>query len=445
MSHSNLTLEKYLHQLRSSRRIYSDKYPCFLDSNRLKRSTKDFRDADRFQRDLSTLVDIAGKVNKYKKGLTEKQYALVCKLLDKHKDLLGDTAEIVNNLEYPVIYVNREKWIDVDRVDFENEFGIPVIKVRAVFDRKNSDFWSNVKLHCKNLFIGSDSNDSALRYYRFDEAKFMVILKLAEDFDVKISESAQEVHNKIKKFKRQEDYVPGIYNLKLENVNKEAEKMLREEVGELNKKNYIKYCDRALKYGLTNYDSNIALESSNYYEHPDLMSSIALRGKPSYHLFRGSESLPPNNLFSKSNVFKGDERIASLKDIFQCIKDLDRLPMLVAVDTQNLQRNSDVNDLKELLDNLLVSFGRDNISVLSRPENQSQNDKKLNKVLQQTTSSDIKTSNVFVVDPKEIKQKIQLLEKINWHPRCVFLENRLPFSYHNFSLFLQNQDLIFYT
>lgn len=382
--------------------------------------------------DFEILENIGKKVYVSKhKGLTDKQYDLVCKLLrkypknflkvektsdglDKKKEL--DLEKILSKTKYPVVTPDRSNWIDVARRDYEDGTSRKVIKVRFMYNKKFDKFASLLKQnHPNKELLERDQTDHNLNYYQFNEDFFCKVYKEAKKCDFSIGENAQEAYDYLNNL-RKEEHVPGVYRLEIKNVPEEVKNYLNKEVGELNEENLLLYKDRSLKYGLSHFNAPHLTLSSKYYNHPKISFNIATREGPETGL---------------------DPSIYPPREVFESLVSLRRTPILVALPNSRFRSYA-----LEYIEELNRSLGEENFALLSKPSNSTNAEKEFNRKTSKSIKTQVKDLSALVVSAREIKSKQKLFKKEGITPQSLVVVSKTCKGFHNFNLYMKDFDCI---
>jgi len=218
--------------------------------------------------DQTILRSIARQVHKGV-ALTDRQYEVVKEKLLSYADqftaLEYDVVGAVNILRNPLRQIDRTKYIKI----IDN-----TIKIRFPFSKKDI---IKLELAKTNATGYEHSKGSHEHTFEYSEQSVFSILTEFVDTSFEIDAELIDVYNKIKQIKNShENYIPGIYNLELKNVNATARKLIVDELGDLDQTNLIKYVDRRFKYGIETIDTlpdDTLLNKIAYRETAQLMLS----------------------------------------------------------------------------------------------------------------------------------------------------------------------------
>jgi hypothetical protein len=296
--------------------------------------------------DITIMYSIARQVFKGT-ALTDRQFALMQKKLSKYKDQFEESCDfdsVVVELRKPLRQIDRSKYIKI--VDTEIKIRFPFRKTEVVLieEMKDGDGYRHDK--------GSHEH-----YFAYTELNVLNLLDrfLSKEFD--IDQELLDVYKEIKDIaSKKEEFLPGIYNKKLKNINPKLEKIIQDELGSIDDFNYIKLLDRKLRYGLHEVDV------INPYT---LTEKVACRNGVTYHSKPSKESLD---------------------QIMSALQNLDRYPLLVVLDSADPE-----NQLYEMVNYFRDIISYEEQSVLFRVDdknagfNQLVHDRKLNNWVDKTT------------------------------------------------------------
>jgi hypothetical protein len=281
--------------------------------------------------------------------LTDRQLALMQLKLQVYREqftnLDWDFDFAVENLRQPLRHIDRTKYIKI--VDNNLEIRFPFRKTEIMLVQEaafNAEGYHHEKGSHKHTFALNETN----------------ILKLVSKFinkDFEIDKEILDLYNEIKEIHdNPKDYLSGISNMKLVNVDSKLETIIKEELGNLNNQNFVKFIDRKFRYGFAHIED---------IKETTLTEKIAARKTKTYH------SQPSKEL--------SDAVLSSLWE-------LDRFPMLVILDSNNAE-----NQLYEMANYYRDILDPTEQSVLFRLEdkdagfNQLVKDRKLNNWVDKNT------------------------------------------------------------
>lgn len=171
------------------------------------------------------------KVNEYQKQLVEKHI---------------DVTELSNTLRLPVRHIDRSRWIKIVDIDGQKN-----VAVRFTFSKKLISCMEQLRKQ-----ISRDTTydkETKTHYFVYSERTLFTIIEIFKDKNFDLDETAKIIYDKICSWDPSE-YVPGIYDNKLKNINNTALTFMQAELGEYSKETEYLYMDRRMKYGLSNFD-----------------------------------------------------------------------------------------------------------------------------------------------------------------------------------------------
>jgi len=265
--------------------------------------------------DATIMYSIARQIFKGT-ALTDRQLSLVKEKLQSYKEQYVasgcDFDFAIENLRMPLREIDRSKYIKIvdandvyDNTSYESyKENVKWIKVRFPFSKKlivemekllkNPNDYHHAKGTHEHFFILNENNTESV-IDAFKNKSFDIDPELLEWYE-KIQE--MKIHKK--------NYVPGIYNYKLENLNERAINYMISSLGKPTVDNLSMYKDRSSKLGLEYFDEDELDVSINMLT--TLSQKIVRRNKS--HVFINSKQFNTNNLC-------------------ETLLELDRFPLLV--------------------------------------------------------------------------------------------------------------------
>jgi hypothetical protein len=188
-----------------------------------------------------------------------------------------------------------------------------------------------------------------------------------------------------------ENYIPGIYNFKLKNLDKRSVDYMISSVGEPTKDNLAIYVDRKEQYGLRHFDQTDVEASLSSVTH--LAKKIALR--------------------TKFQVFISNKKY-NVNQLVEAILDLYRFPLLVILPTGN-----QLTQLHKIHNSFNGVIQPELSSVVFRMDNNDEG-KEFNNYIKQNNLNNIVDSKTKIVYTDTTKLPKPLI-KLNWRPSAVLL------------------------
>lgn len=246
--------------------------------------------------DITIMHSIARQVFKGT-ALTDRQFALMKEKLKSYRDqftALEYNFDIaVDTLRQPLRYIDRSKYIKL--VDNEITIRFPFRKTDIVAIQEFSGR-SEGYVHLK----GSHTHK-----FEFNEFNVLNLLDRFNKKEFEIDEELVEIYNKIKNIESNScEYLSGISNNKLINIDSKLKIVIQKEVGEISNDNVIKLIDKKFRYA---------------FDYIDIATSCPT-------------SLSQKIAFRKSQAYNSKPSAESMSSILGALWELERFPMLVILD-----------------------------------------------------------------------------------------------------------------
>jgi len=338
--------------------------------------------------DVAILSSIARQLSKGI-AMTDRQYQLVkTKLLeysDQYTSNNIDVETVCQNLMYPLRVIDRSHWIKVLRYKDEDILGI-----RFPFNKK-------VIQHVESLRKLQPSEvkyEDNTHFFPMSAKNIFTLVEIANRFESKfvIHDSILEIYKQLRIYEdNKQDYLPGIFDLKIKNIPQEAIKYLENDIGLLSTDNLDLYFDRRKLYGI-HYFPNAELEKS--INKHTILSQQIIKREHSTHIV--------NN------------EVYSFNELTSSINDLKRFPILFVLDEKNAydQLVTTFNSLYNFIDTSQISV-MFRLDGSSNPFNEYIKEKKIN------NSVDKNTKVVYISNNKLPKP----LLSADWRANCVISYN----------------------
>lgn len=249
--------------------------------------------------DISILRSIGRQVFKGI-ALTDRQHELVKNKLIYYKNQFIDfDINSINKLRMPLREIDRSKYIKI--IDHKTASNNVLVEHDQF---KETWKWISVRFpFSKKLIVLIDKLDktsyshspgSHVHNFLFTEKNVFQIMNVFEGKNFSIDPELINIYEILKEMNNNKNnYIPGIYNLKLKNLNDKAIKHIISSVGESpNKDNLALFKDRQHKYGLHYFDDNDLEQSISNYT--ILSQKIINRSKP--HVLVNKDIYTFNNL-----------------------------------------------------------------------------------------------------------------------------------------------------
>lgn len=215
---------------------------------------------------------------------TDRQYELAKEKVLHYKSQYEDNGyevndDVIDSLRLPLRNIDRSRWIKIVDSDFKqkplSEEG-PWIAIRFIFQKKLISSIEQVK---RALGEGIYDRENKIHYFPINEKTVYEILSVFnEQNGFEVEEQVTEYYEKVLHMKNNKDqYLPGIYSLKLKNLHQKSFDYAISSIGEPNIDNLCHYYDQKDKFGLYHFDEEdvtLSIKSLN-----PLSQSIVKRNK----------------------------------------------------------------------------------------------------------------------------------------------------------------------
>lgn len=290
--------------------------------------------------DISFLQSIARQTFKGV-ALTDRQCNVVKEKLIKYKDqLLKEDYNVdyaLNNLRMPLREIDRSKYIKI--VNYQN---LPCIKIRFPFSK---NLISKLELVTRQLSRDDYFHEkgSHEHYFRLNERSIFEIITNFQPNQFVIDQDIIETYEKLVIMNNNKnEYIPGVYNLKLKNLSEIAKKYIFSSIGEPTIDNLALYKDRQELFGLHHFDEN------------DLNTSL------------DNFTTLSTNIINRTscNVFVKDTKY-TLQNVAESLLELNRFPLLVVLS----ENSSPLDELYSVYNCLNGFIEKGESTVLFRLDN----------------------------------------------------------------------------
>ena len=329
-------------------------------------------------------------------ALTDRQFLLMQAKLQPYKEQFIDCNfdDAITTLRQPLREIDRSKYIKIkdDTIEIRFPFRKSEIMLIQSISNKCSDYFHKKGSH-KHIFALTEKNILNI-LDQFKNKNFDIDKELLDIYDI-----ACDIRS------RPQDYLSGVFNNKLLNINKKLEPFIEEEIGtNVTNDTVIKFIDRRLRYGNV-VDNDLV---------PNLLiEKIACREGKHYN---SKPSIEPT------------------RHILDTLLALDRLPLLVVLDYENAegQLYDCINHFRDILESSQQS-------VLFRHDGP---DCEFNNIIKQRKLNNWvdKTTKIVYISNNKLPK---ILVNNDWKPTSVLSFNshvdRFVDNYINF-----NSDLIIF-
>lgn len=277
-------------------------------------------------------------------ALTDRQFALMQEKLQTYRDqfvaLEYDFDRAVDTLRQPLRHIDRSKYIKVVKTNeaFSNVPYEPQmenwswIKVRFPFSKSLI-----MKINSISRLEGyGHSKGSHEHHFLLNDYNILKVLDQFIESKFEIDEQLLERYKIIKKISNKpENYIPGIYNTEIKNVDKNIISEMESLIGPLTEDTLINYIDRHRQFGI----QKITHDIKNTY----LLTEVATR---------------------KECAYISNPEVQKLDKILDVIVELDRFPLLVCIN--DVDPESQLAEFYNYFKNFIPSEQQ---SVLFRTDN----------------------------------------------------------------------------
>jgi len=340
-------------------------------------------------------------------ALTDKQYELVKGKVILYKNSIPqtDVDQIVNNLRQPLREIDRTKSIKV--VEQERTL---YIAIRFVFNKKYIDKIEKIKSLCKNNHYDPKQKS---HYFPLTELNVFNIISTFKDSGFSIDSNLLEYYEKVETMNNnKKDYIPGIYSLKLKNLNQKAIDYMISSIGEPDIDNLALYKDRQDSLGF------------GYVDDADLQ-----------------ESMSRLTILSKKVVSREKQHVLvqptkyNLNTVAESILELHRFPMLVVLPTEDPMRG--LHQVFTAFNGIIMN---DSVSVMFRLDNKDEYCKEFNNFVRENNLNNPLDSSTKIVYINSGKFPKPILSS-GWNPTTALLfGSKTPGSKVN--TYIDNLDLV---
>jgi len=330
---------------------------------------------------------------------TDRQYDLAKKKLIDYKEQFEKNgyANIENdfeNLRMPLRSIDRSRWIKIvnypENTVYEASKTNDWIAVRFVFNKKLISVVETIRSTDKDAIYNKENK---IHYFTLSEKNIYNIINALENKGFEIDPDLLEKYEIIKTMnENKNNYVPGIYGLKLKNLHNKAIEYIVSDIGNPDTDNLALFKDRQKLYGLEHFDDD------------DLNQSIGQLTTLSQKIVKRQKT----TILVNSDSYNFD-RLA------ESILELNRFPLLII-----LNSDSDHDELVTTYTSFRNIIHDTDFSVLYRKDNATGSDRDFN-----TYISNNNLNNKLDTNPKIVyinKDKFpKTLLKTDWKPSAAIM------------------------
>jgi len=352
-------------------------------------------------------------------AFTDRQLELAKRKIIDYTDqfeLNGYTNLILDEVRLPIRNIDRSKWIKIVEhpkdIKYVIEDDSQWIGIRFIFNKKLISIIEELRKIDKDVVY---DRENKIHYFKYTDSKLFAIMNAFEGKNFDIDEQVREQYEILKMMNnKKENYIPGVYGLKLKNLNDKAIKFLIDDIGELTKDNLALYADRKDLYGLDHFDTQ------------DLNESINNLTTLSQKIIRRNS----NQVLVNSETYNIDRVVETLLE-------LNRFPTLVVLNEQ-----SPINGLHNFNNSIKNIFFNESSSVLFRLDNDKEENIEFNQYIKDNnlnSSLDISTKIVYITNNNinktllnsEWKPKTAIImDSVRLHPRVQSFVEELDLVVH---------------
>ena len=320
---------------------------------------------------------------------TDRQYDLAKNKLEVYSSQLEaidiDVTSSVDILRMPLREIDRARWIQL--IEHNNQIHIGV---RFTFNKKLiTAIESLSSIENKNLY----DRDKKIHFFNLNEKNLYDIITILKDKNFVIQTELQERYDILETMNNNKNnYIPGVYGLKLKNLHDKAIDYAISTIGSLDITTLALYKDRSQVLGI------------NYFDQSDLNHSISNLTSLSQKIVKRSSSQVLVN--SNEHTF---DRVA------ESILELNRYPLLIC-----LNDNTDFDNLQLVHYSFRNIFANDDFCTLYRKENDTEDNIAFNQYIKNNNINNPLANNSKIVYTT-INKISKTLLKSTWRPEAAIL------------------------
>lgn len=354
--------------------------------------------------DISILHSIARQIAKGI-ALTDRQHSLIKNKLLSYKSQFEEKN--YNNLEasldvlrLPLREIDRSKYIKIvensevyNTVPYESHKQDRLwIKIRFPFSKKIIVLIEEIKFKILNEEYYHKKGTHE-HFFLFTEKNLYTVVKALKEKSFDIETDIIEYYEKLEQMNNnKKDYIPGIYNFKLQNLDTKAIEYMISSIGEPTRENLSLYIDRKDQFGLEHFDDDDYINSVNSLT--TLSQKIATR--------------------NSSIVFVSSKKY-TLNQLVESILELYRFPLLVLI--PNSHQTMHLSNIHNAFNGIIHS---ESSSVLFRLDNADDEGLRFNSFIKEHSLNNPVDSDTKIVYTDITKMPKPLI-KSEWMPNAVLL------------------------
>ena len=357
--------------------------------------------------DRTILNSIARQVHKGV-GLTDRQYEVVKEKLLSYADqfiaLEYPIHDAVKNTRIPIRQIDRARWIRTAIIKDQLYIG-----VRFTFNKRLiSALEALYNIEEKGLYDKVEK----IHYFIFNEINLHKVISELKEKSFEIDSELQERYNLLEMMhNNKNNYIPGIYGFKLQNLHTKAIDYMISSIGEPDIDNLAIYKDRDQLFGIKHFDTDDLNVSINKLT--TLSQKIVKRTNP--------------HILVNSSEYTFDRLAESMLE-------LNRYPLLIV-----LNDDTDFSSLQTVHYSFRNIFSNDDFCTLYRKENDVAENIEFNQYIKDNNLNNPLAINSKIVYTSINKMSKTLL-KSNWRPQAAILMGSMRST--KIDAYLQELDLV---
>ena len=182
----------------------------------------------------------------------------------QYEDNGYDIEVAIDTLRMPLREVDRSRWVKIvdspDNILERQQSDGPWIAVRFIFQKK---LISSIEAIKSSLGDGIYDKENKIHYFPFNEKTvYQIISIFNEENNFEVEEQLKEYYGKLVNMKdNKENYLPGIYSLKLKNLHQKSFDYALSSIGDPDIDNLCRYYDQKDRFGLNHFDEEDLIQS----------------------------------------------------------------------------------------------------------------------------------------------------------------------------------------
>lgn len=353
-------------------------------------------------------------------GLTDRQYELSKEKIIKYKDQLTvlnyNVDAALETLRFPIRTLDRSRWIKI--VDYPTDMVYESYKthhwiaVRFIFNKKLISLIEAIRSTDRDAMYDKENK---IHYFTLSEKNIFNVINALQDKNFEIDPDLQEKYEKIKSMNdNKKEYIPGVYSLKLKNLNDKAIDYIISDIGNPNTENLALLKDRQRIYGL------------NHFDEDDLSNSIGQLTTLSQKIVKRTQ----REILVNKDIFNFDRLAESLLE-------LNRFPLLLI-----LNEKTDFDELLTSYKSFKNILSDDEFCVLYRKDNTEDDNQEFNNYIKDNNLNNKLDSFPKIVYTTKNKFPKTLL-KSDWKPKAaVLFGSDRYFNNSKMTLYTKELDLV---